>query len=391
LIDASPGDGARRGARKSCSFWSKGNRPTALCQGLDAAYLGSQVREWDCDGRLIRHQKSRREEASAMTTTVNFARGLAACLAVLAWGGIGSAAALDYPNRPVRWIVPYTPGGGTDITARIVAQWLSERLGQQFVIENKPGAGNNIGTEAAIHSPPDGYTLLLVNPANAINTTLYPRLSFNFIRDSAPVAGIMRVPNVMEVNPSVPAKTVAEFIAYAKANPGKINWATSGNGTSVHLSGELFKMMTGVEMTNIPYKGSAPALTDLIAGTVQVIFDNMPPSLPHIRAGKLRALAVTTATRSEALPEVPTVAETVPGYEASAFYGMSAPKGTPPEIIDKLNQEINAALADPKVKARLAELGGMLTPGSPADFGKLVAAETDKWAKVIKEGGVSLE
>jgi tripartite-type tricarboxylate transporter receptor subunit TctC len=362
-----------------------------LCQGLDAAYLGSQVREWDRDGRLIRHQKSRREEASAMTTTVNFARGLAACLAVLAWGGIGSAAALDYPNRPVRWIVPYTPGGGTDITARIVAQWLSERLGQQFVIENKPGAGNNIGTEAAIHSPPDGYTLLLVNPANAINTTLYPRLSFNFIRDSAPVAGIMRVPNVMEVNPSVPAKTVAEFIAYAKANPGKINWATSGNGTSVHLSGELFKMMTGVEMTNIPYKGSAPALTDLIAGTVQVIFDNMPPSLPHIRAGKLRALAVTTATRSEALPEVPTVAETVPGYEASAFYGMSAPKGTPPEIIDKLNQEINAALADPKVKARLAELGGMLTPGSPADFGKLVAAETDKWAKVIKEGGVSLE
>jgi tripartite-type tricarboxylate transporter receptor subunit TctC len=391
LIDASAGDGARRGARKSCSFWDKGNRPTALCQGLDAAYLDSQVREWDRDGRLIRHQKNRREEASAMTTTVNFARGFAVCLTVLTWGGIGSAAALDYPTRPVRWIVPYTPGGGTDITARIMAQWLSERLGQQFVIENKPGAGNNIGTEAAIHSPPDGYTLLLVNPANAINTTLYPRLSFNFIRDSAPVAGIMRVPNVMEVNPSLPAKTVAEFIAYAKANPGKINWATSGNGTSVHLSGELFKMMTGVEMANIPYKGSAPALTDLIAGTVQVIFDNMPPSLPHIRAGKLRALAVTTATRSEALPEVPTVAETVPGYEASAFYGMSAPKGTPPEIIDKLNQEINAALADPKVKARLAELGGILIPGSPADFGKLVAAETDKWAKVIKEGGVSLE
>ena len=326
-----------------------------------------------------------------MIPSVNFVRGFAACLAALTWGGIGTASALDYPTRPVRWIVTYTPGGGTDITARIMAQWLSERLGQQFIIENKPGAGNNIGTEAAIHSAPDGYTLLLVNPANAINATLYPKLSFNFIRDIAPVAGIMRVPNVMEVNPSVPAKTVAEFIAYAKANPGKINWATSGNGTSVHLSGELFKMMTGVEMTNIPYKGSAPALTDLIAGTVQVIFDNMPPSLPHIRAGKLRALAVTTATRSEALPEVPTVAETVPGYEASAFYGMSAPKGTPPEIIDKLNQEINAALADPKVKARLAELGGMLTPGSPADFGKLVAAETDKWAKVIKEGGVSLE
>jgi tripartite-type tricarboxylate transporter receptor subunit TctC len=372
-------------------FSNKGHRPTPLCGGLDAAYLRSQAREWDRDGRLIRHQKNREEEARAMVPTVNFVRGFAACLAVLTWGAIGSASALDYPTRPVRWIVPYTPGGGTDITARIMAQWLSERLGQQFFIENKPGAGNNIGTEAAIHSPPDGYTLLLVNPANAINTTLYPKLSFNFIQDTAPVAGIMRVPNVMEVNPSVPAKTVAEFIAYAKANPGKINWATSGNGTSVHLSGELFKMMTGVELTNIPYKGSAPALTDLIAGTVQVIFDNMPPSLPHIRAGKLRALAVTTATRSDALPEVPTVAETVPGYEASAFYGMSAPKGTPPEIVDKLNQEINAGLADPKVKARLAELGGILIPGSPADFGKLVAAETDKWAKVIKEGGVSLE
>jgi len=303
----------------------------------------------------------------------------------------GHAFALDYPTRPVRWIVTYPPGGGTDITARIVAQWLSERLGQQFVIENKPGGGNNIGTEAAIHSPPDGYTLMLVNPANAINTTLYPKLSFNFIRDIAPVAGIMRVPNVMEVNPSVPAKTVAEFIAYAKANPGKINWATSGNGTSVHLSGELFKIMTGVELTHIPYKGSAPALTDLIAGTVHVIFDNMPPSLPHIRAGTLRALAVTTNVRSDALPEIPTVAETVPGYEASAFYGVGVPKGTPPEIIDKLNKEINAGLADPKMKARLAELGGMLTPGTPEDFGKLVAGETDKWAKVIKTGGVTLE
>ena len=303
----------------------------------------------------------------------------------------GHAFALDYPTRPVRWIVTYPPGGGTDITARIVAQWLSERLGQQFVIENKPGGGNNIGTEAAIHSPPDGYTLMLVNPANAINTTLYPKLSFNFIRDIAPVAGIMRVPNVMEVNPSVPAKTVAEFIAYAKANPGKINWATSGNGTSVHLSGELFKIMTGVELTHIPYKGSAPALTDLIAGTVHVIFDNMPPSLPHIRAGTLRALEVTTNVRSDALPEIPTVAETVPGYEASAFYGVGVPKGTPPEIIDKLNKEINAGLADAKMKARLAELGGMLTPGTPEDFGKLVAGETDKWAKVIKTGGVTLE
>ena len=324
-----------------------------------------------------------------MRPSVSFVRVFAACLLML--GSIGSAAALDYPTRPVRWVVPYTPGGGTDITARIMAQWLSERLGQQFVIENKPGAGNNIGTETVVHSPPDGYTLLLVNPANAINATLYPKLSFNFLRDIVPVGGVMRVPNVMEVNPDVPAKTVAEFIAYAKANPGKVNWATSGNDTSVHLSGELFKLMTGVQMANIPYKGSAPALTDLIAGTVQVIFDNMPPSLPHIRAGKLRALAVTTAVRSDALPDVPTVAETVPGYEASAFYGMGVPKGTPPEIIDKLNNEINAALADPNVKARLADLGGMLIPGSPADFGKLVAAETEKWAKVIKDGGVSLE
>jgi tripartite-type tricarboxylate transporter receptor subunit TctC len=305
--------------------------------------------------------------------------------------GIGNAAALDYPTRPVRWIVTYTPGGATDITARIMAQWLSERLGQQFIIENKPGGGNNIGTEAAIHSPADGYTLVLVNPANAINATLYPKLSFNFMKDIAPVGGIMRVPNVMEVNPSFPAKTVAEFIAYAKANPGKINWATSGNGTSVHLSGELFKMMTGVQLTHIPYKGSAPALTDLLAGTVDVIFDNMPPSLPHIRAGKLRALAVTTNVRSEALPDVPTVADTVPGYEASAFFGMGVPKGTPPEIIEKLNKEINAGLADPKIKARLFELGGMLIVGTPEDFGKVVASETDKWAKVIKAGGVALE
>jgi tripartite-type tricarboxylate transporter receptor subunit TctC len=316
---------------------------------------------------------------------------LAVGLTGLTWAGIGDAAALDYPTRPVRWVVGYPAGGSTDITARIIGQWLSERLGQQFVIENKPGAGNNIGTESVIHSPPDGYSVYLVNPANAINATLYPKLSFNFIRDTAPIAGIIRVPNVMEVNPSVPAKTVAEFIAYAKANPGKINWATSGNGTSVHLSGELFKMMTGVQITHIPYKGSAPALTDMIAGTVHVMFDNMPSSLPHIQAGKLRALAVTTSKRSDALPDVPTVAETVPGYEASAFFGMSAPKGTPPEIIDKLNKEINAALADPKVKARLADLGGILIPGTPADFGNVVAEETDKWAKVIKAGGVALE
>jgi tripartite-type tricarboxylate transporter receptor subunit TctC len=291
----------------------------------------------------------------------------------------------------VRWLVGYPAGGTTDILARIISHWLSEHLGQQFIVENKPGAGNNIATEAMINSPPDGYTVLLVNPANAINATLYKKLSFNFIRDTLPVGGLMRVPNVMEVNPSLPAKSVAEFIAYAKANPGKINWASSGNGTSVHLSGELFKIMTGVELTHVPYRGSAPALTDMISGTVQVMFDNMPSSLPHIQGGKLRALGVTTAQRSPALPDVPTVAETVPGYEASAFFGMSVPKGTPSEIIEKLNKEMNAALADAGMKAKLADLGGVLIPGSPDDFGKVVAAETEKWSKVIQTGGVSLE
>jgi tripartite-type tricarboxylate transporter receptor subunit TctC len=313
------------------------------------------------------------------------------CLAWLPLAGVEAAMAQDYPNKAVHWIVPYTPGGGTDIAARIMGQWLSERLGQQFIIENRPGGGNNIGTEAAIRAAPDGYTVVLTNPANAINATLYRTLNFNFIRDTVPVGGFFRVPNVMEVNPGVPAKNVAEFIAYAKANPNKINWATSGNGTSVHLSGELFKLMTGVSMTNVPYRGSAPALTDMLSGTVHVMFDNMPPSLPHIQAGTLRALGVTTAKRSDALPDVPTIAETVPGYEASAFFGMSAPKGTPPAVIERLNKEINAGLNDPKMKVRLAELGGIIIAGSPADFGKIVAEETAKWEKVIKEGGVTLE
>jgi tripartite-type tricarboxylate transporter receptor subunit TctC len=326
-----------------------------------------------------------------MMSCKKVARVFALCLAAATLAVASNAAALDYPTRPVRWIVGYPAGGTTDIVARIIGQWLSERLGQQFIVENKPGAGNNIATAEVVRAAPDGYTALLVNPANAINATLYQRLSFNFIKDIAPVAGLMRVPNVMEVNPSVPANTVAEFITYAKANPGKINWASSGNGTSVHLSGELFKIMTGVELTHVPYRGSAPALTDMISGTVQVMFDNMPSSLPHIQAGKLRALGVTTAQRSDALPNVPTVADTVPGYEASAFFGMGVPAGTPPEIIDKLNKEINAALADPRIKARLAELGGMLIPGSSQDFGKVVAEETEKWAKVIKTGGVALE
>jgi tripartite-type tricarboxylate transporter receptor subunit TctC len=326
-----------------------------------------------------------------MKPAVSWARILPLCLFCMTWPAATNAAAAEYPTRPVRWVVGYPAGGTTDIVARLIGHWLSERLGQQFVVENKPGAGNNIGTEAVINAPPDGYTVLLVNPANAINATLYRKLSFNFIRDILPVAGIMRVPNVMEVNPSVPAKTVADFIAYAKANPGKINWASSGNGTSVHLSGELFKIMTGIDLTHVPYRGSAPALTDLISGTVQVMFDNMPSSLPHIQAGKLRALGVTTAKRSDALPDVPTVAETVPGYEASAFFGMGVPKGTPTEVIEKLNKEINAALADPGMKAKLADLGGMLIPGAPAEFGQLIAQETEKWANVIKTGGVSLE
>jgi tripartite-type tricarboxylate transporter receptor subunit TctC len=325
-----------------------------------------------------------------MTSLQRILSLLALCAGSVWLGATGAIAAPDYPTRPVRWIVPYPAGGSTDILARIIGAYLSERMGQQFVIENRPGGGNNIGTEAVVNAAPDGYTVLLVNPAHGINATLYPKLTFNVMRDIAPVAGLMRVPNVMEVNPAVPAKTVAEFIAYAKANPGKINWATSGSGTSVHLSGELFKSMTGTDITHVPYRGSAPALTDMISGTVHVMFDNMPSSLPHIKAGKLRALGVTTAKRSDALPDVPTVAETVPGYEASAWFGMGAPKGTPADIIERLNKEINTALADPKMQARLAELGGNLIPGTPADFAKVIADETDKWAKVIKSANVPL-
>ena len=322
--------------------------------------------------------------------------GIIGTFGLLAFGlasfaGIGGAAALDYPTRPVHWIVGYPAGGSTDIVARLMGQYLSEKLGQQFIIENRPGAGNNIGTEAVVRAPADGYTLLLINPANAINTTLYANLNFDFIRDIAPVAGFIRVPNVMEVNPSVPAKTVAEFIAYAKANPGKINLASSGSGTSIHMSGELFKMMTGINMVHVPYRGSAPMLTDLLGGQVQVTFDNMPSSIEHIRAGKLRPLAVTTTARSEALPDTPVLADTVPGYEASAWFGAGAPKGTPSEIIEKLNKEINAGLADPKMQARLADLGGMLMAGSPADFGKIIVEETEKWAKVVKFSGAKAE
>ena len=319
-------------------------------------------------------------------------RRTAICLAVIglsAAGPIGSAAALDYPTRPVRWVVGYPPGGATDIIARLIGQRLSERLGQQFVIENKPGAGNNIATESVIKAEPDGYTLLLVNPANYINATLYANLKFNLVRDLAPVAAFNRVPNVMTVNKDVPAKTVAEFIAYVKANPGKVNLASSGNGTSVHLSGEMFMAMAGVKMQHVPYRGAAPAITDLLGGQVQVIFDNMPSILQHVRAGSLRALAVTSKTRSPLLPDVPALADTVPGYEASALFGMGAPKNTPKEVIEKLNKEVNAVLAEPAIKARLTELGGEPLIGPPEAFGAMIVAETEKWKKVIEEAKVA--
>lgn len=303
----------------------------------------------------------------------------------------GAAQAADYPNRPVRIIVGYPAGGATDILARIFAQYLSEKLGQQFIVENRAGAGNNLGTEAVVRAAPDGYTLLLVNPANAVNASLYKKLNFVFLRDIAPVAGFVRVPNVMEVHPSVPAKTVAEFIAYVKANPGKVNVASSGNGTSIHLSGELFKMMTGLQMTHVPYKGSAPMLTDLLGGQVQVTFDNLPASIAHIKAGKLRALAVTTAVRSPELPDVPTVADTVPGYEASAFFGLGAPKDTPKEIIELLNKHINEAIKDPAILKKLSDLGGMPIAGTPEQFGKVVADETAKWEKVVGAANLSVE
>ena len=297
------------------------------------------------------------------------------------------ATAQTYPTRAVRIVVGYAAGGGTDLVARLMGQWLSERLGQQFVIENRTGAATNIGTEAVVRAPADGYTLLLVTAANAINTTLYEKLGFNFIRDITPVAGIIRVPSVMVVNPSLPAKTVPEFIAYAKANPGKINMASGGAGGPDHMSGELFTTMTGVNMIHVPYRGLSPALTDLLAGQVQVIFSSLAAAIEYIRADKLRALAVTTATRFEGTPDIPTVGDVVPGYEASQWYGVGVPKNTPVEIVEKLNKEINGGLANPKLKAQLADLGGTVLPGSAADFGKLIAEETEKWAKVVKFSG----
>jgi tripartite-type tricarboxylate transporter receptor subunit TctC len=302
-----------------------------------------------------------------------------------------AASALDYPTRPVRFVVGYPAGGSTDIIARLIGQRLSDRLGQQFVIENKPGAGNNIGTETVVKADPDGYTVLLINPANFINASLYVNLNFNFIRDIAPVAAFNRVPNIMTVSPGIKAKTVAEFIEYVKANPGKVNLASSGNGTSVHLSGEMFMAMTGATMLHVAYKGAAPAITDLLGNRVQVMFDNMPSIIGHIRGGALRALSVTTAERSPELPDVPTVAETIPGYEASALFGMGAPAKTPPEIIAKLNQAINAVLAEPEVRKRLVELGGEPLITRPEEFGATIRAETDKWEKVVKHADIKIE
>jgi tripartite-type tricarboxylate transporter receptor subunit TctC len=303
----------------------------------------------------------------------------------------GPALALDYPTRTVRVVVPYPAGGTTDIMARLVANYLSEKIGQTFVVENKPGGGTNIGTQEVINAVPDGYTLLIPSPANAINATLYNKLPFDFIRDTVPVAGIARVPNVMEVNPEVPAKTVQEFIDYAKKNPGKLNMASSGNGSSIHLSGELFKAMTGVDMVHVPYKGSAPALVDLVAGQVQVMFDNLPSSIGFLKAGRLRPLGVTSAQSVPTLPGVPPVAETVPGYEASSWFGVSAPKGTPSEIVEKLNKAVNAAIADPTVKKRIEDLGGIPFAVSAADFGKFIQAETDKWRPVVIQSGATVD
>jgi tripartite-type tricarboxylate transporter receptor subunit TctC len=302
------------------------------------------------------------------------------------------ARAQSYPTKPVRLIIGYPPGGSADITARLTGQWLSERLGQPVVVESRPGAATNLATEAVVRAAPDGYTLLLVAPANAINATLYEsRLSFDSLRDLVPVAGIIRFPNVVVVNPSLPIKTIPELIAYAKANPGKLNMASSGNGSTIHMSGELFKMLTGINMVHVPYRGGALALTDVMGGQVQVMFDNVPTSAEHIKAGKLRGLAVTSTARSEVLPDLPTVADFLPGYEASAWYGLGAPKGTPDEVVVKVNKAMNEILADPKSQARFKELGASLLPGSPADFGKLLAEETEKWGKVVKFAGAKPE
>jgi tripartite-type tricarboxylate transporter receptor subunit TctC len=326
-----------------------------------------------------------------MTLRVKFAQLLALAVISAALLGGGTARAQDYPTRPVRFVVGFPPGGPTDIVARLMAQWLQERLGQPFVIENRPGAGGNIATQAVLNAPPDGYMLLMASHANAINASLYQKLAFNFLADNTPVAGLVRVPNVLEVHPSVPVRSVPEFIAYAKANPGKISYASAGNGTSAHLAAELFKAMTGVELVHVPYRGSAPALSDMLAGQVPLMFDSMPSSIEHIKAGTLRAIAVTTAARSEALPDLPTVAETVPGYDMSGWFGVVAPKGTPATIVARLNREINAGLADARMKARFAEFGASTIVVTPDEFASYLAVETENWAKAVKFSGARVE
>ncbi len=339
-----------------------------------------------CTSGSVRDEDGQPPHLLGRRTFLQLAAGAAALPAVS-----HVARAQTYPTRPVRLVVGAPAGGGFDIVARLMGQWLSERLGQSFVIENRPGAGSNIATEAVVRALPDGYTLVLVTAVNAISTSLYEKLSFNLSRDIAPVAGITRVHDVMVANLSVPSRTVPEFIAYAKANPGKLTMASGGVGTPSHLEGELFKTMTGVDMLHVPYRGTAPSLTDLLGGQVQVTFTSMPSVIEYIRAGRLRALAVTTATRSEALPDIPTVGEFLPGYEGGIWYGLGAPKATPAEIVNKLNKEVNAALDDPKMKARLADLGGTVLPGSPADFGKHILEETEKWGKVIRAANIKAE
>jgi tripartite-type tricarboxylate transporter receptor subunit TctC len=315
----------------------------------------------------------------------------AAATAAVAPAAPRVASASDYPMRPVHLIMGYPPGGSADLTARLTGQWLSERLGQQFIVESRPGAATNIATESVVRATPDGYTLLLAAPANATNVALFAQLNFDFIRDVTPIAGIIRFPDVVDVNLSMPVHTIPELISYAKANPGKLNFASSGIGSTIHVAGELFKMMAGVDIVHVPYRGGGPALVDLMSGRVQLMFDNLPTSLEFIKAGKLRPLAVTTTARSPVVPDLPTVADFVPGYEASAWYGLVGPKGTPPEVVATLNRAINAMLADPVAKARFVDLGASLLPGSAADFGNLIAAETEKWGKVIKFAGIKPE
>src|SRR5437870_698151 len=359
-------------------------------RGQDLSFAATA--EWSTAHTPSRSKRSRRRRQRGNVMKLRRREFLQLAAGAAALPAVSSRArAQAYPARPVRLIIGYPPGGSADITARLTGQWLSERLGQPVVIESRPGAATNLATEAVVRAPPAGYTLLLVAPANAINATLYDKLTFNFLRDIEPVAGIIRFPNVVVVNPSLPIKTIPELIAYAKVNPGKLNMASSGNGSTIHMSGELFKMLTGIDIVHVPYRGGAPAITDMISGQVQVMFDNIPTCAEHVKSGKLRGLAVTSTARSEVLPDLPTVADFLPGYEASAWYGISAPKNTPLEIVERLNKTINAVLAEPAAKKRFGELGAILLPGSPADFGKLLADETEKWGKVVKFSGARVD